>query len=127
MSTFTSTSVPTSPTTCARFQIGSANVKYINPMHFNHPITSQTLEAALEIKAIKSREDHARRALIWHGHVRFLQGRSEFDNLLREVAMHSERPANLNSDLPACIRQDLVPKVTPSIQVGHEPSRQSSF
>jgi hypothetical protein len=33
----------------------------------------------------------------------------------------SERPANLNSEIPACITKESVPKVTPSYQAGHEP------
>src|ERR1700680_2143332 len=30
------------------------------------------------------------------------------------VAVHSDRPANLNLEIPACITKDPVPKVTPS-------------
>ena len=51
------------------------------------------------------------------GSVSLLQGRSEFLDLF----MDSERPANLNSAVPACITKEYVPKVTPSYQAGHEP------
>jgi len=37
-------------------------------------------------------------------------------NTQTSSAFRPVRPANSNSDLPACIRQDTVPKVTPSIQ-----------
>ena len=60
--------------------------------------------------------DATRRNL--QGHVSFLQGRSEFIDL----SVDSERPANLNSDVPACITKEYVPKVTPSYQAGHEPN-----
>ena len=54
------------------------------------------------------------------GSVSLLQGRSEFLDLF----MDSERPANLNSAVPACITKEYVPKVTPSYQAGHEPKLQ---
>ena len=58
----------------------------------------------------------------------FLAGAREFSSGSVDITRtfeagpwKSARYANSNSDLPACITKDPVPKVTPSYQAGHEP------
>ena len=59
--------------------------------------------------------DARRRASLWQGHVSFLQGRSE----IIDLSMDSERPANLNSDVPVPLSTKNVPKITCHRGTGH--------
>ena len=59
----------------------------------------------------------------------FLAGAHEFSSGLVDITRtfeagprKSAHYANSNSDLPACITKDPVPKVMPSYQAGHEPN-----